>query len=48
MKSFRVILDVIALQLHELIEAEFAQSLSFSAVFPARPREVLIRIVSCI
>ena len=35
---FGIVLDVVALQLDELIEAEFAQSLSLSGVFPANPR----------
>lgn len=38
---FGVVLDVIALELDELVEAEFAQRLSLARVLPADPREIL-------
>ena len=38
---FRVVLDVIALELDELVEAKFAQCLSLSRVLPANPCKIL-------
>lgn len=39
---FRVVLDVIALELDKLIETEFTQSLTSARVFPANPCQVLM------
>lgn len=38
---FRVVLDVITLELDKLIEPKLAQCLSFSRIFPADPRKIL-------
>ena len=38
---FRVVLDMVALKLDELVEAEPAQCLSFAGILPADPREIL-------
>jgi hypothetical protein len=38
---FRVVFDVVALQLNELIEAELAQRLSSSRILPSDPGQIL-------
>jgi hypothetical protein len=38
---FGVVLDVVALELDELVEAKLAQRLSLARVLPADPREIL-------
>lgn len=38
---FRVVLDVVALELDELVEAKFAERLPLARVLPADPREIL-------
>jgi hypothetical protein len=43
---FRVIFDVVALKLDELIEAEPAQRLSLSRILPPHPGEILILLAS--
>lgn len=43
---FWVVLDVVALELDELVEAELAQRLSFTGVLPANPRKILSVLVS--
>jgi hypothetical protein len=39
--SFRIVFDMVALELNELVEAELAQSLSLSRIFPSDPCKVL-------
>ena len=41
-RLFRVIFDVVALELDKLVETEFAQSLSLPRVLPANPCKILI------
>ena len=41
---FRIVLDVVALELDELVEPKFAQSLSSSRVLPSNPRQILFLI----
>lgn len=38
---FRVVLNVVALQLHKLVEPELRQRLALSGVLPAHPRKIL-------
>lgn len=40
-RLFRVILDVIALELYKLVEAEFTECLPLSRVLPANPGKIL-------
>ena len=41
---FRVVLDVVALELDELVKSKFGKCLSFARVFPAYPRKILFRV----
>jgi hypothetical protein len=45
---FWIVLDVVALELDELIEAEPAQRLSFTRILPSDPRQILCWSASCV
>lgn len=42
---FGIILDVVALEFDELIEAESAQCLSLPGILPANPSEILLLLI---
>jgi hypothetical protein len=44
LRLFRVILDVVTLELDKLVEAKFGECLSFSRVFPPNPGKILFQV----